>query len=226
MSSRHPTDTVWFHLPANPAHLYLYHPANDRTPLLTSHPLENARPPPWPTPKPTWHHLLRLVAATLFLSVSGYLLSSSTTTLAVLIGLSQSTIGLTLLSIATTLPEKLVAFKAGSKKQTGVLVANTVGSNVFLGTLVLGIVYLVRGEAAYDSEHRHKSAGPLSTSAGASPNLELEGRAELMDVLVMLTAAVTLWTMVWYGKLKRWMGVAMLVAYVAYLVSVVVRSKV
>jgi Ca2+/Na+ antiporter len=175
--------------------------------------------------KPAWYHITRIVAATVFLSVSGYLLSSSTTTLAILIGLSQSTIGLTLLSIATTLPEKLVAFKAGSKKQTGVLVANTVGSNVFLGTLVLGIVYLVRGEAAYDSENRRNSPGPLSMLPSHSPVFEIEGRAELADVLVMLSAALALWTMVWYGKLRRWMGVAMLVAYVAYLVSVVLRSK-
>jgi Ca2+/Na+ antiporter len=58
-----------------------------------------------------------------------------------------------------------------------------------------------------------------------SPDFEIEGRAELADVLVMLSAALALWTMVWYGKLRRWMGVAMLVTYVAYLVSVVLRSK-
>ncbi len=169
--------------------------------------------------KSTIHHLILLFISTLLLSLSGYLLASTTTTIAILLGLHQSTAGLTILSIATTLPEKLVAFKAGMKKQSGVLVANTVGSCVFLGTLVLGIVYLVRGEAAYENDSISKMIRITMEE------VELEGKAELLDVCVVLASAIVLWIIVWYGKFKRWFGVTMLIAYVGYLVCVVMRSK-
>lgn len=195
--------------------------ASDRTPLLTSHPQDPSTPRSIipHIRKSTIHHLILLIISTILLSLSGYLLASTTTNLAILLGLYQSTAGLTILSIATTLPEKLVAFKAGMKKQSGVLVANTVGSCVFLGTLVLGIVYLVRGEAAYEND----TMSLVLSIAG--DEVELEGKAELLDVCVVLASAVILWAIVWYGKFKRWFGVGMLIAYIGYLVSVVVRSK-
>ncbi len=139
-----------------------------------------------------------------------------------MLGLSQSAVGATVLSIATTLPEKLVAYKAGMKRQSGVLVANTVGSNVFLGTLVLGVVYAVRGQAVYDSEDKGRPA--LLRGAGGV-EIELEGRAELLDAAIALTSAVLLWAIVWSGKFRRWQGALMLVAYVSYIASVIVRSS-
>jgi Ca2+/Na+ antiporter len=195
--------------------------ASDRTPLLVSHPQDPSTPRSIPQiRKSTIHHLTLLIISTILLSISGYLLASTTSNLAILLGLYQSTAGLTILSIATTLPEKLVAFKAGMKKQSGVLIANTVGSCVFLGTLVLGIVYLVRGEAAYENDKMSLRSFSSMGEVGV-----VEGKAELLDVSVVLASAVILWAIVWYGKFKRWFGVAMLVGYVVYMVSVVMRLK-
>ena len=52
---------------------------------------------------------------------------------------------------------KIVAYKAGFKKQTGVIVASTGGSNVFHGALVLGIVYPVEGRAEYSYQDKRGS---------------------------------------------------------------------
>jgi Ca2+/Na+ antiporter len=153
-------------------------------------------------PKPLSRHILSLIFSTLALSLSGYLLSSTTSNLASLLHLTQSSLGLTLLSVSTTLPEKLIAFKAGKKAQTGVLVANTVGSNVFLGTLVLGLVWVVEAK--------------IGTG---------EGEGMWVDAWVGAVASLVLWGIVWKGVWKRWAGVCMGVGYVVYLVSVFARGN-
>lgn len=163
-------------------------------------------------PKPTYHHTVRLIGSTLILSLSGYLLSSTTSSLAVVFGLSQSTLGLTLLSIATTLPEKLVAYKSGKKSQTGVLIANTVGSNVFLGTLVLGIVWTVSGELAFTS-------GNVSGRIGGAKGM----RWIWVDVVMVAASSFLMWGIVWFQFFKRSIGIAMILLYIAYIVSVFLR---
>jgi len=114
--------------------------------------------------------------------------------------ISQSTAGLTLLSIATTLPEKLVAFKSGRKAQAGALVANTVGSNVFLLTLVLGIVWVSKG------------------------HMPMAGREWFwIDVGVVLASSVVLALLIRADKLKRWIGIVMFAVYILYIVSIFLR---
>lgn len=88
------------------------------------------------------YHLYHLIVGFLMLLVSAYVLIHAATTLIDQLGLSDEVFGLVILSIATTLPEKLVATLSGLRGQTGIMVANTVGSNIFLLTLCLGIVWV------------------------------------------------------------------------------------
>jgi Ca2+/Na+ antiporter len=156
-------------------------------------------------PTPTNQRIVRLILSAALLTLSGVLLSSTTSSLAEILHISQSTAGLTILSIATTLPEKLIAFKSGRKAQAGVLVANTVGSNVFLLTLVLGVVWVAQGQM------------PLTGGQG------MERMWIWVDVGVVLASSVLLLAVIWLDVLKRWMGIAMFVAYVSYIVSIFVR---
>lgn len=165
----------------------------EQTPLLPRVPRKR--------PTPTYRHMINLVLSAALLTLSGILLSSTTTSLADLLHITQSTAGLTILSIATTLPEKLVAYKSGRKAQAGVLVANTVGSNVFLLTLVLGVVWVAQGRMP-------------STDAGGWM---------LVDVGAVLVSSVLLFGIIWLNALRRWMGVVMFVAYVLYIVSIFLR---
>jgi len=98
-------------------------------------PIRRARKPP----RSTTYHIFHLTLSVAALSLSGYILSHSITTLANTLSISNSLLGVTLLSFATTLPEKLVAVFSGSRCQSGVLVANTAGSNIFLLTLCAGV---------------------------------------------------------------------------------------
>lgn len=88
------------------------------------------------------YHLLHLLVGFLSLLISAYVLTHAATTLIDQFGLSDEVFGLVVLSIATTLPEKLVASLNGLRGQNGIVVANTVCSNIFLLTLCLGIVWV------------------------------------------------------------------------------------
>jgi hypothetical protein len=152
-------------------------------------------------PVPTYRYIAKLVLSAALLTLAGILLSSTTSSIADLLHITRSTAGLTILSIATTLPEKLVAFKSGRKAQAGVLVANTVGSNVFLLTLVLGVVW---------------------TAQGHMPMVEM-GVWIWFDVGIVLVSSLVLFIIILSNALKRWMGSVMFGSYVLYIIVIFLR---
>ncbi|KAG5208212.1 Sodium calcium transporter [Trichophyton interdigitale] len=86
------------------------------------------------------YHIFHLVLGFVSLSLSGYILSHSAVTIADSLHISGTVFGMTVVSFATTLPEKLVAVLSGSRGQAGIMAATTAGSNIFLLTLCLGVV--------------------------------------------------------------------------------------
>ena len=154
------------------------------TPRVPRHPHRSLR-----------YHIGFLLVGFLSICLSGYVPSHSSTTINDEIGTSDVLFGVVILSIATTLPEKFIAVLSGFRGQTGILVANTVGSNIFLLTLCMGIVWVV-------------TAGEFDA-----------GSVNAAEVEVMMGATVALTATVWFGaKWIRWIGAAMLVAYVMFLV--------
>lgn len=100
-------------------------------------------------PKPTasrlrrLHHTLgpafQLLCGFVALAVSGFILSHTSAHLAAALDLSDAAFGATVLSLATTLPEKFLAVASSARGHAGLVVADAVGSNVFLLTLCLGV---------------------------------------------------------------------------------------
>lgn len=90
-----------------------------------------------------FHHtlgpILQLLCGFTALAISGFILSHTSTHLAESFDMSDGAFGATVLSLATSLPEKFLAVMSGKQGHTGLLVADAVGSNVFLLTLCLGI---------------------------------------------------------------------------------------
>lgn len=72
----------------------------------------------------------------------GYVLSHSAGSIADAFELSGTILGVTVLSFATTLPEKFVAIISGARGHGGIVVASTAGRNIFLLTLCLGITFI------------------------------------------------------------------------------------
>jgi cation:H+ antiporter len=110
------------------------------------------------------------------------------------LGLSETVIGLTIVAIGTTLPDKAISLLGGLKQQGGLVAANAVGSNIFLLTLVLGL-------AAF--------AGPLAAT----------GKTRWFDVPAMLGSAALLCLLLFRRQLHWRLGLFLLLLYIGYLVA-------
>lgn len=150
------------------------------------------------------HHALQLLLGFLLLSLSGYLLSHSASSLSTELGLADSLAGLTILSFVTTLPEKIVALLSGARGHAGILVASTAGSNIFLLTLCLGITLLAGNDIG-------------------SGSTDEDGNRQVFDITINELAVLWFSTLVfaaviWFGA-RRAVGALMLAAYVTFLVA-------
>lgn len=141
------------------------------------------------------YHVGLLVLGFLAIVLSGYVLSHAASNLVDEIGISDVLFGVVILSIATTLPEKFVAVISGYRGHAGILVANTVGSNIFLLSLCMGILW-VSTNGSFD-----------------------KGSVNAPELGVMLGSTLMLTFTVWYGaRWSQWLGVIMLLAYIVFLV--------
>ncbi|KAH9203866.1 hypothetical protein DL95DRAFT_499940 [Leptodontidium sp. 2 PMI_412] len=71
-----------------------------------------------------FYHIVQLVLGFIALSISGYVLSHSVASIADAFDLSGTVLGVTVLSFATTLPEKFVAVISGARGHGGIVVAS------------------------------------------------------------------------------------------------------
>lgn len=135
-------------------------------------------------------HVFQLLLGFFALSLSGYVLSHSATSIATELNISGTVYGITILAFATTLPEKFIAVIGASRGHSGIVVANTAGSNVFLLTLCLGVVYISGNDT---------------------------GTVTPFELGVALASVVAFAAIVFFGA-RRWMGVILLLGYVAFFV--------
>ena len=139
-------------------------------------------------------HVFQLVLGFIALSLSGYVLSHTASSLASAMNLSNTVIGITILSFATTLPEKFLSVLSGIRGHGGIVVASTAGSNIFLLTLCLGIIFVV-----------------------GSGDEKLEDEMVSFEVWTTWASSTVLMGIVFVGG-RRWMGAVLLAAYIAFIV--------
>ncbi|NQU32995.1 MAG: calcium/sodium antiporter [Bacteroidetes bacterium] len=110
-------------------------------------------------------------------------------------GVSESTIGLTLIAVATSLPELVTSVVAALKKNTDIAIGNALGSNVFNIFLVLGTSAVIN-PIAFDS------------------NLNIE-------IGILLVSSLFLMLVIRIGgaarTITRFEGILLSVSYIAFL---------
>ncbi|KAI0529875.1 Sodium/calcium exchanger protein-domain-containing protein [Xylaria digitata] len=141
------------------------------------------------------YHLFYLFLGFLAICLAGYVLSQAATNITDQFGISDVLFGVIILAIATTLPEKFVAVMSGSRGHIGILVANTVGSNIFLLALCAGII-MVDTKGTLDG-----------------------GNVTIPELAVLWASTLGFVFTVWFGgKFCRWIGAVMLACYIAFIV--------
>ncbi|WIG58998.1 MAG: hypothetical protein OJF49_001745 [Ktedonobacterales bacterium] len=136
-------------------------------------------------------HLLFLVIGVVAISLGAYLVVEPAVYFAHALGVSETIVGLTIVAIGTTLPDKAISLAGGLKRQSGIVVANAIGSNIFVLTLVLGL------------------------SALASPVIA-NTQAVGIDILVMIGSTVLLFVLLLRTRLHWRIGLVLLLLYLLY----------
>ncbi|RYZ61755.1 MAG: calcium/sodium antiporter, partial [Chitinophagaceae bacterium] len=127
------------------------------------------------------------------------LLLRNATRIAAMLGIKPILIGLTVVSIGTSMPELAVGIKAVQEGRGPMAVGNIAGTNIINILFILGL------------------------SAALRP-LKIHLQSIKLDVPVMIATSLALLLMAMDGKLQRWEGIVLLVAAVIYLV-VLVRTS-
>jgi len=93
--------------------------------------------------KSIWAVLL-ILAGVAGLYLGGKWIVSGASRIATDLDISQTTVGLTIVAAATSLPELVTSIFASMKKNTDIAVGNAIGSNIFNILLVLGVSALIK----------------------------------------------------------------------------------
>ena len=138
--------------------------------------------------------ILAIVAGIVGLYVGGELVSRNAQILAKNWGMSESTIGLTVVATATSLPELITSIVAALKKNSGIAIGNVLGSNILNIFMVLGVSALIT---------------PLPFDPMMNKQL-----------MILFAANVLMFLFVFIGKgrkIARWEGALLTLGYIGFM---------
>ncbi|MCL7419909.1 MAG: calcium/sodium antiporter [Methylobacter sp.] len=151
----------------------------------------------------SWFRDVTWIAAGLVLLVTGSRwLVEGAVALAHILGISELVIGLTIVSIGTSLPELATSVMATLKGERDIAVGNVVGSNIFNILSVLGL-----------------------SSAVAPAGIDVSPAALHFDIPVMVAVAVACLPVFFTGlEIRRWEGFLFVTYYAAYTAYLIMDS--
>lgn len=139
-----------------------------------------------------------LILGLILLSLGGRFIVQSATELAIMAGISERVIALTIVSIGTSLPELATSVVAARKGNTDIAIGNVVGSNIFNVFFILGISAIIN---------------PVAISGGANT-----------DMILNIAVSLLLFIFIFTGKgrrIERWEGIGFLLIYSFYLIYLI-----
>ena len=105
--------------------------------------LENIENSETPQEMPWGKTIFQLILGIIGLYIGGELVSNNAQKLALSWGMSESTVGLTVVATATSLPELITSIVAALKKNSAIAIGNVLGSNILNIFMVLGVSSLI-----------------------------------------------------------------------------------
>ena len=136
--------------------------------------------------------LFLIIIGIILLFLGGHFTVNGAVSIAESLGISQLIIGVVIVAIGTSLPELITSIIAIAKKQTDIGVGNIVGSNIYNILLILGV---------------------SSTIIGIPVSIDI-----FSNYYIMIAFSLVLF--IGFRKfIPRFVGIALAIAFVAYLVS-------
>jgi len=142
--------------------------------------------------------LLLLLVGMTALVIGGRVLVDNAAAVAREWGVSESVIGMTILAAGTSLPEFATSVMAARKGSLGLAFGNAIGSNIFNIAFVIGIC---------------SSIVPMAVE-----------EISQLDWLVLVGSCILVWVVAFSRReLSRWEGALLVLCYLAYLVSLLLK---
>ena len=138
--------------------------------------------------------IIALVAGIVGFYVGGELVSRNAQILAKNWGMSESTIGLTVVATATSLPELITSIVAALKKNSGIAIGNVLGSNILNIFMVLGVSSIIT---------------PLPFETRMNQQLMILFAANILMLIFVFTGKG--------HKISRWEGALLTLGYVGFM---------
>ena len=142
--------------------------------------------------------ILFIIGGAIAIAVGGDVTVDAASRIASDLGMSQTLIGLTIVSIGTSLPELVTSIVAARKNEVDMALGNAIGSNIFNILMVLGIASAI---------------SPISIIT-----------ENIIDLCVLIAFTICAW--IFAGtkkKIGRAEGLCMVALYAAYAVYIIVR---
>lgn len=150
--------------------------------------------------QPLIKSVLLIIVGVIALYFGGGWVVDGATHIALLFGISESVIGLTIVAVGTSLPELVTSAVAAYKNNTDMAVGNAIGSNIFNILWILGFTSILTPIPFNDHSNQ--------------------------DILMVLISTSALIMAVLIGKkprISRWEGAIFMVIYCGYLYSLIQR---
>ncbi|MCG7332395.1 calcium/sodium antiporter [Salinicoccus roseus] len=144
-------------------------------------------------------NILFTIGGLIAIIIGGEIVVSSATEIALSLGMSEALVGLTIVAIGTSLPEIMTSVTAALKGKGDMAIGNVVGSNIFN-------IFFVTGTAS--------TVAPIA----AESKLFFDGW-----VMVGLTVLLLIFSRTHF-KIGRREGAVLLLAYITYLVYIIIRN--
>ena len=122
----------------------------------------------------------------------------SARTIALDLGMTETLVGLTIVSVGTSLPELVTSCTAAKKGESGLSIGNAIGSSILNILFILGMSSAIH---------------PLSVQPES-----------VIDTMLLLAISVMFLILGWISpKMSRFKGAGFIVIYAAYLIYIVMR---
>jgi len=147
---------------------------------------------------PVWKCVIYIVGGILAIKYGGDFVVGGASSIALIVGMSENLVGLTIVAVGTSLPELVTSIVAAKKNEVDMALGNVIGSNIFNVLLVLGI------------------AATISPIAFIMENV--------VDIILLIIMSILVYVFGWHKQnIERKEGIIMLIIYTGYLVYACIR---
>lgn len=147
--------------------------------------------------KPMWKLILFLLLGIVGIIVGAEFAVNGSTSIARLLGCSETLIGLTIVAIGTSLPELVTSVVAARKGENEIAIGNVIGSNIFNILCILGVSATLR---------------PIALES-----------LVIFDTIFLVVITFLFWAVCHKRKMSRPCGIVMMLVYVVYTVYIIMR---